>query len=246
MPPAVEPVGRGLPDTHGTKGVKRLGGWGTDAYELEHVDLVNAIRRGLKLNDGWHSATSSFTAVLGRMATYSGLEVEWDEAVAKGPSELPARLAYDADPPDAARQRRQLPDPAAGHVQAVLTSSRDRWRAQARPLVAPASMWRPTECSARARANGLLPTRCTQATARSTALQPIDPPAAAIPAGRRGALRPSRSPPRQPHFLAILQFHGRALRVAGPQTIAVHSAGKPTTGPGAGTERTARELTCRR
>ena len=62
--------------THGAKGVKRLGGWGADAYEQEHVDLVNAIRQGLKLNDGWHGATSSFTAVLGRMATYSGLEVE--------------------------------------------------------------------------------------------------------------------------------------------------------------------------
>jgi predicted dehydrogenase len=86
--------------THGTKGVKRLGGWGMDAYKLEHVDLVRAIRTGAKLNDGWHGATSSFTAVLGRMATYSGLEVEWDEAVAKGPNELPARLAYDADPPD--------------------------------------------------------------------------------------------------------------------------------------------------
>jgi predicted dehydrogenase len=85
--------------THGAKGVKRLGGWGMDAYKQEHVDLVNAIRQGGKLNDGWHGATSSFTAVLGRMATYSGIEVDWDEAVAKGPSELPGRLAYDADPP---------------------------------------------------------------------------------------------------------------------------------------------------
>ena len=34
--------------THGTKGVKRLGGWGMDAYKLEHVDLVHAIRPGGK------------------------------------------------------------------------------------------------------------------------------------------------------------------------------------------------------
>ena len=100
--------------THGTKGVKRLGGWGADAYELEHVDLVNAIRRGLKLNDGWHGATSSFTAVLGRMATYSGLEVEWDKAVAKGPSELPARLAYDADPPALPDKDGNYPIPLPG------------------------------------------------------------------------------------------------------------------------------------
>jgi predicted dehydrogenase len=85
--------------THGAKGVKQLPSGGADGYEREHVDLVNAIRNGGKLNDGWHGATSSFTAVLGRMATYSGLEVEWDEAVEKGPNEMPARLAFDADPP---------------------------------------------------------------------------------------------------------------------------------------------------
>ncbi len=85
--------------THGAKGVKRLPGGGGDGYQQEHVDLVNAIRNGGKLNDGWHGATSSFTAVLGRMATYSGLEVDWDEAVEKGPNELPVRLAFDADPP---------------------------------------------------------------------------------------------------------------------------------------------------
>ncbi len=84
---------------HGVKGMKELRGWGADAYAQEHVDLVNAIRKGEKLNDGWHGATSSFTAVLGRMATYSGQVVKWDEAVANGPSEMPARFAFDADPP---------------------------------------------------------------------------------------------------------------------------------------------------
>ena len=51
---------------------KELPGNGSDGYKQEHVDLVNAIRKNEKLNDGWHGATSSFTAVLGRMATYSG------------------------------------------------------------------------------------------------------------------------------------------------------------------------------
>jgi hypothetical protein len=84
---------------HGVKGVKQLPGGGGDGYAQEQVDLVNAIRKGEKLNDGWHGATSSFTAVLGRMATYSGQLVKWDEAVARGRSEMPARFAFDANPP---------------------------------------------------------------------------------------------------------------------------------------------------
>ena len=84
---------------HGTKGAMELPGNGSDGYKKEHVDLVNAIRKGKKLNDGWHGATSSMTGVLGRMATYSGQEVFWDEAVEKGPNEMPKKFAFDADPP---------------------------------------------------------------------------------------------------------------------------------------------------
>jgi myo-inositol 2-dehydrogenase / D-chiro-inositol 1-dehydrogenase len=84
---------------HGTKGIVDLPGWAGDGLTQEHADLVNAIRKGERLNDGWYGATSSFTAVLGRMATYSGQEVLWDEAVAKGPDEMPQRYAFDATPP---------------------------------------------------------------------------------------------------------------------------------------------------
>jgi hypothetical protein len=50
-------------------------------YRQEHQDLVDAIRRGTPLNDGYHGATSSMTAIMGRMATYSGAEVTWEEAI---------------------------------------------------------------------------------------------------------------------------------------------------------------------
>jgi predicted dehydrogenase len=72
---------------------------GPNPYDQEHVDLIHAIRSNERYNEGHHAADASFTAVLGRMATYSGNEVKWDEAVAKGPSEMPERLALDADPP---------------------------------------------------------------------------------------------------------------------------------------------------
>jgi predicted dehydrogenase len=83
----------------GVKGSMNLGGNGSDGYRQEHVDLINAIRNGTKLNDGWHGATSSMTGVLGRMASYSGQTVKWDDAVTNGPSELPGTFALDANPP---------------------------------------------------------------------------------------------------------------------------------------------------
>jgi predicted dehydrogenase len=69
-----------------------------NGYDQEHVDLVKAITKGTKLNDGWHGATASMTAILGRMATYSGQLVRWDDAVANGPSEAPEHIAFDAKP----------------------------------------------------------------------------------------------------------------------------------------------------
>jgi predicted dehydrogenase len=101
---------RQMPDTwgniseavHGTKGVSNCQSGGHNArnpYEQEHIALFEAIRKNEKHNDGWYGATSSFTGVLGRMATYSGQVVKWDEAVAKGPDEMPKRFAFDADLP---------------------------------------------------------------------------------------------------------------------------------------------------
>jgi len=93
---------------HGTKGVGAASSRAPelkyrDPYEQEHYDLLAAIRSNDKYNEGWYGATSSFTAVLGRMATYSGKSVKWDDAVAHGPSEFPEKLAWDAKP-------RALPD----------------------------------------------------------------------------------------------------------------------------------------
>jgi len=60
-----------------------------NAYVEEHVHQAEAIRNGTYLHDGWHAATSSMTAVMGRMATYSGKEILWDEAVEKGSALFP-------------------------------------------------------------------------------------------------------------------------------------------------------------
>jgi len=88
--------------TKGSSGASRGGGPKLMAggYQQEHIELLKAIRNNDKYNEGWYGATSSMTAVLGRMASYSGQVVKWDDAVAKGPNLMPEKLAWDADPRD--------------------------------------------------------------------------------------------------------------------------------------------------
>ena len=105
---------------HGTKGTSNCQGDGkslgfrANPYEQEHVALFDAIRKNEKHNDGWYGATSSMTAVLGRMATYSGQVIKWDDAVAKGPDEMPKKFAFDAEPPVKPNEQGLYPIPVPG------------------------------------------------------------------------------------------------------------------------------------
>ncbi|MDR2429687.1 MAG: Gfo/Idh/MocA family oxidoreductase [Puniceicoccales bacterium] len=55
----------------------RFGGRGRNAYEQEHVDLLNAIRSGKPLNEARAVAESTMTAILGRVSAYTGKEVNY-------------------------------------------------------------------------------------------------------------------------------------------------------------------------
>jgi myo-inositol 2-dehydrogenase / D-chiro-inositol 1-dehydrogenase len=48
-------------------------------YLQEHVDLVNAIRRNEQINEGEQVAVSTLTAIMGRISSYTGKLVTWDE-----------------------------------------------------------------------------------------------------------------------------------------------------------------------
>jgi predicted dehydrogenase len=73
----------------------------TNPFVQEHVALIEAVRRNLPYHEGRYGAESSMTAVLGRMATYSGKEVTWDEAVEKGKPESVGMedFTWDTTPP---------------------------------------------------------------------------------------------------------------------------------------------------
>ena len=68
-------------------------------YQQEHDDLFEAIRKGKPYFEADYGADTSMTGILGRMATYSGKVVTWDEAVKSELSLFPEKLALDMDPP---------------------------------------------------------------------------------------------------------------------------------------------------
>jgi len=68
-------------------------------YQLEHDALFDAIRSDKPYNEAEYGALSTLTAIMGRMATYSGQVVHWKDALASDLNLLPDRLAWDAPPP---------------------------------------------------------------------------------------------------------------------------------------------------
>jgi predicted dehydrogenase len=56
-----------------------------DGWQQEHRDLYADLRAGRKIaNEGDYGAYSTMTSILGRMATYSGQEIAWDQALNLG------------------------------------------------------------------------------------------------------------------------------------------------------------------
>jgi len=52
-----------------------------DIYQTEHDELFASIRNGRPLNNGRYMAHSTLLAIMGRMATYTGQEISWEQAL---------------------------------------------------------------------------------------------------------------------------------------------------------------------
>jgi predicted dehydrogenase len=102
---------------HGTKGYASIQGhgrseihvegqseplkWdrGPDGHQVEHDHLFAALLAGKPYNEGDYGATSSMTAILGRMASYSGKIVTWDDAMKSKLDLGPESYAWNAEAP---------------------------------------------------------------------------------------------------------------------------------------------------
>ncbi|RMF42335.1 MAG: gfo/Idh/MocA family oxidoreductase, partial [Planctomycetota bacterium] len=83
------------------KEIWRMEGSISDAYQQEHRDLIQSIRDDRPIVELKQTADSSLTAVMGRMAAYTGQRVTWDFVTKESQLDLfPKNLTWDADLPD--------------------------------------------------------------------------------------------------------------------------------------------------
>ena len=68
-------------------------------YQVEWNAIVDAILNDLPHNEAEYGATSTMTAIMGRLATYSGKVIEWDEALGSDISITTDAESWDAPAP---------------------------------------------------------------------------------------------------------------------------------------------------
>src|SRR5699024_4384824 len=83
-------------------------------YQQEHNELFSAIRGGEQINNVEYAAKSTMTALMGRMATYSGQIINWDEALNNGRSLMPEEFGWELAPPVVPDGNGQYPVPVPG------------------------------------------------------------------------------------------------------------------------------------
>ena len=89
-------------------------------YQREHDMLFEAVAKGdYKFADAENAAKSTLTALMGRMATYSGQIVTWDEAMNSDLDLSPATYAFDAEPPILPLPSGYYPVPVPGETKVM-------------------------------------------------------------------------------------------------------------------------------
>ncbi len=67
-------------------------------YQVEHDMLFDAVRNNKPHNEAEYGALSTMAAIMGRMATYSGKQINWDEAINSKVSLAPDKYSWDGVP----------------------------------------------------------------------------------------------------------------------------------------------------
>ena len=82
----------------------------------EQLDLVEAMHKGEYYNEAEYGAMSTFTAILGREACYSGKEIEAEELMQKGRDYAPGidDYTFSSTPPVIPGEMGEYPVPAPG------------------------------------------------------------------------------------------------------------------------------------
>ena len=67
----------------------------TEPYVQEHTDLIESIRKGEPINELKNVAESTLTAIMGRMASYTGQLITWEAALNSMEKLMPEQLTMD-------------------------------------------------------------------------------------------------------------------------------------------------------
>ena len=68
-------------------------------YQVEHDEFFKSIRSNDIISDAENGAKSTLSAIMGRMATYSGKTVTWDEVLNSDHQIMPESVDWDTTPP---------------------------------------------------------------------------------------------------------------------------------------------------
>ena len=68
-------------------------------YQVEHDEFFKSIRNSDIISDAENGAKSTLSAIMGRMATYSGKTVTWDEALNSDHQIMPENVDWKTTPP---------------------------------------------------------------------------------------------------------------------------------------------------
>lgn len=89
-------------------------------YQVEHDLLFEAVAKGeYKYADAENGAKATMTSILGRMATYSGQTIEWDDAINSKIDLSPAKYDWNANPQPMPDADGRYPIPVPGVTQVV-------------------------------------------------------------------------------------------------------------------------------
>ena len=86
-------------DLDGADVFKYRGKGDPNPYQVEHDRLFASIRNNEVINNADYGAKSTMTAIMGRMATYSGKVIKWEEAINSNLALVPDNLNWDSKPP---------------------------------------------------------------------------------------------------------------------------------------------------
>lgn len=92
---------------------------GHNPYQEEHNRLFASIREGGQINDAYNGAKSTLTAIMGRMATYSGQVVSWEAAMNSELLLMPEEVTWDTTPPSLPDADGKYPIPIPGKTRAL-------------------------------------------------------------------------------------------------------------------------------